>query len=75
MRRGGDVQPARLGRNRPEILNDAKSTDQIVTNGLGLQGQRYSTTDALNTNNINQLRPVWGSLWAVKSSAARKHSR
>ena len=43
-----------------EILNDAKSTDQIVTNGLGLQGQRYSTLDALNTNNINQLRPVWG---------------
>ncbi|MDC6726270.1 PQQ-dependent dehydrogenase, methanol/ethanol family, partial [Leclercia adecarboxylata] len=43
-----------------EILDDAKSTHQIVTNGLGLQGQRYSTLDTLNTNNINQLRPVWG---------------
>ena len=43
-----------------EILDDAKSTDQIVTNGLGLQGQRYSTLDALNTENVSQLRPVWG---------------
>src|SRR5262245_39187360 len=42
-----------------EILDDAKSTDQVVTNGLGLQGQRYSTLDALNADNVQQLRPVW----------------
>ncbi|UCO95937.1 PQQ-dependent methanol/ethanol family dehydrogenase [Metapseudomonas lalkuanensis] len=42
-----------------EILDDAKSTDQVVTNGLGLQGQRYSTLEALNSGNVQQLRPVW----------------
>jgi alcohol dehydrogenase (cytochrome c) len=42
-----------------EILDDAKSTDQVVTNGLGLQGQRYSTLEALNSDNVQQLRPVW----------------
>ncbi len=42
-----------------DILDDAKSTDQVVTNGLGLQGQRYSTLDALNADNVQQLRPVW----------------
>ncbi len=43
-----------------EILDDAKSTDQIVTNGLGLQGQRYSTLDKLTVDNVTELRPVWG---------------
>ncbi len=43
-----------------EILDDAESTDQIVTNGLGLQGQRYSTLDTLNVGNVAELRPVWG---------------
>ncbi|MDH4583383.1 PQQ-dependent dehydrogenase, methanol/ethanol family [Pseudomonas sp. BN415] len=42
-----------------DILADAMSTDQVVTNGLGLQGQRYSTLDDLNSNNVQQLRPVW----------------
>ena len=42
-----------------EILKDATTTDQIVTNGLGLQGQRYSPLATLNTDNIKDLRPVW----------------
>ena len=42
-----------------DILGDAKSTDQVVTNGLGLQGQRYSTLDTLNSDNVKELRPVW----------------
>jgi alcohol dehydrogenase (cytochrome c) len=42
-----------------EILDDVNSTNQIVTNGMGLQGQRYSTLDILNTDNIKDLRPVW----------------
>ncbi|WP_044872358.1 methanol/ethanol family PQQ-dependent dehydrogenase [Pseudomonas sp. LFM046] len=42
-----------------EILDDAKSTKEVVTNGLGLQGQRYSTLEALNSDNVQQLRPVW----------------
>ncbi len=42
-----------------DILNDTKTPGDIVTNGLGLQGQRYSSLDALNTQNVSQLRPVW----------------
>src|SRR5690606_22419271 len=42
-----------------DIFDDAKTTQQIVTNGLGLQGQRYSPLDILNTDNVTQLRPVW----------------
>ena len=42
-----------------EILKDATTTDQIVTNGLGLQGQRYSPLSILNDQNVKELRPVW----------------
>jgi alcohol dehydrogenase (cytochrome c) len=42
-----------------EILKDATTTDQIVTNGLGLQGQRYSPLNILNDQNVKELRPVW----------------
>jgi alcohol dehydrogenase (cytochrome c) len=42
-----------------DIRNDAMTTDQIVTNGLGTMGQRYSTLSMLNDSNVGQLQPVW----------------
>jgi len=42
-----------------EILQDPKNPQQIVTNGLGVQGQRYSPLDLLNVDNVKELRPVW----------------
>ncbi len=42
-----------------EILQDPKNPQQIVTNGLGVQGQRYSPLDTLNVDNVKDLRPVW----------------
>jgi len=42
-----------------EILQDPKNPEQIVTNGLGVQGQRYSPLDTLNVDNVKELRPVW----------------
>jgi alcohol dehydrogenase (cytochrome c) len=42
-----------------DILQDPKNPEQIVTNGLGVQGQRYSPLDTLNVDNVKDLRPVW----------------
>ena len=42
-----------------DIRNDHKTTDQIVTNGLGQQGQRYSPLKNLNTKNVKSLTPIW----------------
>lgn len=42
-----------------DILQDPKNPGQIVTNGLGVQGQRYSPLDTLNVDNVKDLRPVW----------------
>jgi alcohol dehydrogenase (cytochrome c) len=41
------------------IDNDAKSTGDIVSWGIGPQGQRYSPLKQINTGNINRLVPVW----------------
>jgi len=42
-----------------DIANDAKTTDDVVTYGIGNQGQRYSPLDKLNTTTVEGLRPVW----------------
>ena len=35
-----------------DIRADATNNNQVVTNGMGLQGQRFSTLDLLNTDNV-----------------------
>ena len=41
------------------IENDAKSTGDILSWGLGTQGQRYSPLKTINTANVAKLLPVW----------------
>lgn len=42
-----------------DILNDHNSVDRIVTDGMGLQKQRFSPLTKLNVDNVQDLRPVW----------------
>jgi alcohol dehydrogenase (cytochrome c) len=42
-----------------DIANDAKTTEDVVTYGLGNQGQRYSPLKALNRDNIKGLIPAY----------------
>jgi alcohol dehydrogenase (cytochrome c) len=41
------------------IDNDAASTGDVLTNGMGTQGQRYSTLKKINASNIGSLAPAW----------------
>jgi alcohol dehydrogenase (cytochrome c) len=41
------------------IENDAKSTNDVLSSGLGTQGQRHSSLTDINAKNINRLVPVW----------------
>lgn len=41
------------------IENDAKSTNNVLTSGLGTQGQRHSPLTDINATNINRLVPIW----------------
>jgi alcohol dehydrogenase (cytochrome c) len=42
-----------------DIMNDQATTGDVVSNGMGLRGQRYSTLTAVNPNTVKDLRPVW----------------
>ncbi|TVT56682.1 MAG: PQQ-dependent dehydrogenase, methanol/ethanol family [Sedimenticola thiotaurini] len=42
-----------------DILNDQKITTQVVTNGMGLNGQRFSPLSNINKDNVKKLLPAW----------------
>jgi alcohol dehydrogenase (cytochrome c) len=41
------------------ITNDAATTDNVLTSGLGTQGQRHSPLSDVNAKSISRLVPVW----------------
>jgi len=41
------------------IANDAGSTEDVLSWGMGTQGQRYSTLTDVNAKSIGRLVPVW----------------
>jgi len=42
-----------------DVVNDAKTTQDVVTAGLGGQGQRYSPLNQINKDNVSSLVPAW----------------
>ncbi len=42
-----------------DIVNDAATTGDVVSYGLGTQGQRYSTLTTINDKNVGKLVPAW----------------
>ncbi len=52
-------QPSLADVTIEDIVNDAKTTEDVVSNGLGPQGQRYSPLDKINTGNVDKIVPVW----------------
>ncbi len=45
--------------NDQDILNDAKTPGDVVSYGLGPQGQRFSPLTKLNTSTVKKLVPAW----------------
>ena len=41
------------------LANDATSTDQVVTNGMGRDLQRFSPLEMVNKENVGKLVPAW----------------
>jgi alcohol dehydrogenase (cytochrome c) len=41
------------------IANDAQSTNDVLSWGLGTQGQRFSTLKTIHTGNVSKLVPAW----------------
>ncbi len=56
---GVSTQAAIAGVTDNDILNDHKITSQIVTDGMGTQGQRFSPLKLINKSNVKKLLPTW----------------
>ena len=50
---------ASAGVTDADIVNDATTTGDVVSFGIGTQGQRYSPLDKVNTGNVGDLVPAW----------------
>jgi alcohol dehydrogenase (cytochrome c) len=55
---GGAAQAAG-GPTDQDILKDAETPGDILTYGMGTQGQRHSTLKAINPDTVKKLAPVW----------------
>lgn len=53
------AQTANANVTDQDILNDHNITSQVVTNGMGLQGQRFSPLKQINKDNVGKLLPTW----------------
>jgi len=42
-----------------DLLNDAKSTQDVLVYGMGYQGQRFSPLKQINKSNVKRLVPIW----------------
>ncbi len=48
-----------LAQTDRDLKDDAKSTGDVLTYGMGYNNQRYSALTQINTKNIGKLVPVW----------------
>ncbi|AWJ89084.1 PQQ-dependent dehydrogenase, methanol/ethanol family [Azospirillum baldaniorum] len=51
--------PVAGGPGNDDLLNDATSTGDVLTYGMGPQAQRFSPLDKLNPDTVKGLVPVW----------------
>lgn len=42
-----------------DIVNDAKTTGDVVSWGMGPRNHRYSTLDKINKNNVKNMKALW----------------
>ena len=55
----GLASPSMADVSIDDVVNDAQTTNDVLTSGLGGQGQRYSPLDAVNKENVSSLVPAW----------------
>jgi alcohol dehydrogenase (cytochrome c) len=52
-------QPALADVTIDDIVKDAATTADVVSNGMGPQGQRHSTLKTINASNVANIVPAW----------------
>ncbi|MBU0773866.1 MAG: PQQ-binding-like beta-propeller repeat protein, partial [Alphaproteobacteria bacterium] len=50
---------AQSGPTDADLMNDAKSTGDVLTYGMGPQAHRFSALNAINSGNVSKMVPVF----------------
>ncbi len=53
------IIPATAAVTEANLANDQASTGDVLTNGMGRHGQRYSPLDKINRSNVKNMVPAW----------------
>ncbi len=55
----GSISAYAVGVTDEMLANDAKSTDNVLSWGMGTDAQRFSTLTDINTKSVSKLVPAW----------------
>ena len=53
------ASPVMAGVTEEDLANDAQSTGDVLTNGMGRELQRFSPLTTINKDNVKNMMPVW----------------
>ncbi|MEY4981780.1 MAG: hypothetical protein RIR62_46 [Pseudomonadota bacterium] len=53
------ASPVMAGVTEEDLANDAQSTGDVLTNGMGRDLQRFSPLATINKDNVQNMMPVW----------------
>jgi alcohol dehydrogenase (cytochrome c) len=56
-------------------LNDAKTTGDVLSWGMGTEGQRFSPLNKVNTKNVKRLVPAWSFSFGGEKQRGQESSR
>jgi len=48
-----------LAQSTPELVNDGKNADNVITESMGYDRKNYSPLKQINTSNVKRLVPIW----------------
>ncbi|MEQ1577931.1 MAG: methanol/ethanol family PQQ-dependent dehydrogenase [Hyphomicrobium sp.] len=54
-----EVAPAGKAVAWEDIINDEKTTGDVVSWGMGVRNHRYSTLEQINVDNVAKMKPAW----------------
>ena len=57
---GALLVPGAQAQTAADLINDSKTTGDVLVYGMGYNAQRYSPMTKINKSNVKRLVPMWG---------------
>ena len=70
---GALLVPGAQAQTAADLINDSKTTGDVLVYGMGYNAQRYSPMTKINKSNVKRLVPMWGYSMADNREIGRAH--